>query len=168
MSQLSPPSNLLLACLAALGLVPALGLPWYAGQHTPGPDDPTGIEAIAAGVARWFSSSGATTTGTEALTTIETILLGVAAATVVLAAAMLITPLRPLVREILPVVPLAAPAIVLLAILDPPGPNSAVEMRWGSLVALALAGVMASASIKGAEMRDPKPAPRRFEGTASF
>jgi hypothetical protein len=158
-SQFTPRTNLLLACLAALGLVPALGLPWYAAAPTGRPDPFAGsIERLAANIGRWFTSSGQTFTGSETLNGGKTALLVLGVVTIALCCMALVPGMRDTARGLLRLVPLAAPVIVLVHLVHQPGSNAQTELRWGILVTLGLAAFMASAAYHGGEIQDHKPA----------
>jgi hypothetical protein len=94
-------------------------------------------------------------TGTQALGTVENGLLGIGAVAIILAAMMFLRPLAPIAREGLRVVPLAAPALVVLQMVDQPG-SVAMELRWGVFTALAAGLLMASAAWHGSTLRAPK------------
>jgi hypothetical protein len=159
-SQFNPLTNLLLACLAAMGLVPALGLPWYATAvpMSQAEVDKGQIELTAENVARWFTSDGQTFTGTETLTGAKTALLVIAAVTIALCVLVLLPQMRSTARGLLRLVPLAAPAIVLVHLFHQPGSNAGTELRWGVFVTLAISVLMASAAYQGGELQDRKPA----------
>ena len=151
MHQLTPRTNLLLACLTAIATAAALRLPWFAAATPPSdPDGGASIEDMSAAVARWFSEGGMT--GEQMLTTSQTLLVNIALATVVLSGLFLVPVLRPWVRDVLRVVPLVAPFVVLLALLNPPGANASIEPRWGIFATLALTGLMASSAWNAAAM----------------
>lgn len=166
MSQFSPMTNLLLACLCALGLSPALGLPWYANAVQVKPTATKGsLELLADGMGRWFSSGGDTFSGTETLTGAKTALLVIGGVTLILCLVAMLPPLRGVARTGLRSVPLAAPAIVIVHLFNQPGSNAGTELRWGIFVTLLLSGFMASAAYQGAEIQDRKPAPKPYTPT---
>lgn len=168
MRQFSPPTNLLLTCLAAIGLVVSLGLPWYgAAQGISDSPQDVGtiagpIEGAAALVARWFSASDGAI-GSEILgSTTQNGLIGLALASILLSAAMVVPALRRLAREGLHVIPLAAPAFVVLNMVDQPGAGG-MELRPGILIALAAGLMMASAAWHGASLRGARKAPAAYQ-----
>jgi hypothetical protein len=151
MHQLTHRTNLLLACLTAIATAAALRLPWFAAATPPSdPDGGASIEDMSAAVGRWFSEGGMS--GEQMLTTSQTLLVNVALATVVLSGLFLVPVLRPWVRDVLRVVPLVAPFVVLLALLNPPGANASIEPRWGIFATLALTALMASSAWNAAGM----------------
>jgi hypothetical protein len=151
MRQLTPPTNLLLTLLSAAALTLALGLAWYAPVPLPAPGaDPETVEGTGATIARWFGETGAIVTGADSLKTAETVLLALAGATAGLAFLMVLPPLRRFVRELLRIVPLAAPVVVVVQMVDPP---AGMEIRWGVFAALAAAVLMANSAFHGAELR---------------
>jgi hypothetical protein len=148
MRQLSPHSNLMLACLAAVGLVSSLGLPWYATAETADGLGP--MEAIGARLLRTFTSEGVITTGTDTLGGSRTLLLVIAAAVIVLSAAMAVPALRAVFRDVLRAVGFGAPVLVLATAVRS---SAGLELRWGLVVSVAIALVMASAAWHGAAAR---------------
>lgn len=159
MRQLTPVTNLLLAVVLSAALVLTLGLPWYAQRKPPKIDDPEGIEGTAAAVARWFGDAGPKLTGAEALPTVKVLLMGLAAATAVLALLVLAGPLRSLLESVLKAVPMVAPLVVLVQILDAP---AGMELRWGVFAALAASLLLANSAFHGAGMRVAKPRPAPY------
>lgn len=156
-SQFSPPTALVLACLAALGMVPVLGLPWYGLASGERPKANKGdVELQAEAVLRWFQNPGTSYTGAATLNGAETALVGIAGVTILLAALFLIPTIRASLRTPLALIPLAAPVIVLYHLIDTPGDNETTEPRWGIFVALALTLFMARAAYRGAEMGEKR------------
>jgi hypothetical protein len=160
MRQLSPLTNLMLAVLASVGVVVTLGLPWYATDSVLPNDPATGIESAAAAIARWFTSDGATISGTEALQKAESGLLLVCGMTALLSMLVLAGPIRNYLRGPLKLVALSAPVIVTIHLFHQPVGE---ELRWGTFVALAASLLLANAAYHGAEIRDPRPAPLPYQ-----
>jgi hypothetical protein len=159
MRQLSPATNLLLACLSALGLVAALGLPWYAPAAVIDPAVAAGqgsVEEFGARLARTFTSTGETWTGTEALGTGRTLLLLAAGAVVFLCLLMIVPFLRSAVRDVLRAAALVAPLTVVYLAFDTPGASHAQEIRWGLLVGVAASAFMATSAWHGSSIRVPR------------
>jgi hypothetical protein len=164
---LSPLINILLTCLLAGALTPALDTPWFAPAVDSNDGHQGQVELMGEALGRWFTGSGATRTGTEALGGLETALLAVVAASALLALAMLIPPLRSSLRGSVKLVPLAAPLIVLIGIVVEAGP-AGVEPRRGAFVALALTVFLVSAAQQAAEMREKKkPVPKPYSPGAA-
>jgi hypothetical protein len=161
----SPLINILLTCAAALAVVPVLGMPWFAGAVDSNDGHQGSVELMGEAIGRWFSAAGSTTTGADALTSLETALLALAAATAVLALGMLVAPLRTTLRGLVKLLPLAAPAVVLAAMLTESA-TADVEPRYGAFVALALTVFMASAAQQAGEMREPKTVAKPYEAGA--
>lgn len=162
MRQLTPLSNVLLALAAAVALAASLRLPWYAPPEATGAgaeEEIWAIEGVFAAIGRWFTSDGPPVAGQQALVAGELALLAAAGATAVLALLMLVSALRGAVRDLFRLLPLAAPVIVFVQIVNPPGD---MELRWGVFVALAVALFMANSAVHGSELRDPKPAPKPY------
>jgi hypothetical protein len=163
MRQLSPLTNLLLACLSALGLVAALGLPWYApAQALTDPalglsDEQGPMEQFADRFARTFTSGGDTLTGSDAVGTSRELLVIVAVAVMVLSAAMLVPALRAIGRDVLRAVALVAPLALIYLAFDTPGASTALEIRWGLVVGVLVSAFMASSAWHGAGIRVRRP-----------
>lgn len=151
----SPLINILLTCVAAAATLPVLAMPWFAGAIDTNESGNQGqVELMGEAIGRWFTSQGLTSTGAEVLTSLETALLAVAGVTAFLALLMLIPPLRSTLRGLVKLVPLAAPIIVLAAILVE-SRHAEVEPRYGAFVGLALSVFLASAAQQAGEMREP-------------
>jgi hypothetical protein len=158
MRQLSPLTNLALACLSAVGLVASLALPWFAPAQ-PDPADIGSIEAVGLRIGRVFSSGDSVTSGTDAVGAHRSLLLIAAAAVIVLCVAMLLPALRSVLRDPTRVVALAAPGLTLFLA----GESArGAELRWGVVVSVAVALFVASCAWHGsaARARRPVPAPR--------
>ena len=131
-------THVLLALAAAAGLVATLGRPWYAPPPPPA-DQEVGIGDINGplngffdGLERWVTDPvGAT--GWEALDHVGLALAAMAGVAALGALACLIPPLQALGRDLLRYGSLAAFAIVAWKLLDPPGSNTAFELRNGAL-----------------------------------
>ena len=155
MRGLSPLFNILLTCLAAGAMVPALTLPWFGGAVDSNDGNQGQVELMGEAIGRWFSDSGTTATGGAVLGGIESAILGVALVTALLALLMLVPPMRATLRGTVKLVPLAAPVVVLAAILlEARAAN--VEPRYGAFVALALAIFLVCAAQQAGEMREKK------------
>jgi hypothetical protein len=157
MHQASPVTNLVLAVLAAAGLLPVLNLPFFAHAQK---YDSEGVERNGEQIYRWFTTPADPITGVEAMTTSRQILLGIVVATVALCLLMAIGPLRRFVRDALKIVPIAAAVLVAAKLFDQPQGN--IEVRWGLFAAIALAAFMASSAFHGSKLPDPKPAPKPY------
>jgi hypothetical protein len=172
MRQLSPLTNLLLACLSALGLVAALGLPWYApglaaSDPSAGLSDGQGpMEQFAERLARTFTD-GSAMTGADALGASRTLLSLVAFAVIVLSLAMLVPAVRPYARDVLRTIAIVAPISVVYLAFDTPGAAAHLEIRWGLLVGVAAAAFMATSAWHGSSIRvKRRPAPARSGAAA--
>jgi hypothetical protein len=142
MRQLTHRTNLFLACVTAIVAVAVLRLPWFAAATPPtDPDGGASIEDMSAAIGRWFTEGG--WSGEQMLTTSQSLLVNIAIATIVLSGLFLVPALRPWVRDVMRIVPLAAPCVVALALFNPPGANADIEPRWGLFVALAVTILMA-------------------------
>ena len=155
MRGLSPLFNILLTCLAAGAMVPVLAMPWFAGAIDSNDGNQGQVELMGEAIGRWFTDTGMTSTGAAVLGGMESAILGVALLTALLALLMLVPPMRASLRGLVKLLPLAAPVVVLVAILIEAGP-AGVEPRYGAFVALALTVFMASAAQQAGEMREKK------------
>jgi hypothetical protein len=132
----------LIALAAAAGVIAALGRPWYAPappliEEEKSVGDIHGpIDRMADTVSRWASESTGTT-GWDALGSWGTALAVLAALAGVGAIGCLVPTLQGVAREALRYGGLACLAIAIWKLLDSPGANDAVELRYGAFVAVA-------------------------------
>ena len=153
-------TNAVLAVAAAVGVIAALGRPWYAGA--PGPiEEASGIRTLQGptdgafqGATRWFSE-GAGITGWDALGVWGTVLAALALLTAAGALACLVPALQGAAREVLRYGALACVAVVVWKLVDQPGPNDALELRFGAFVAAgaALLAVSSGGAVAGAPLQ---------------
>jgi hypothetical protein len=160
--QLTPLTNLVLACLCAVGLVGSLELPWYAlPDPAKGPsaqaiaDGQGPMEAFGKGVVRTFTSDGVTSSGTDVLGGQRTLLLIAAVAVMLLCIATLIPALRSGVRDLLRAVALASPILVLFVAIRAPAADG-LEFRWGLVTTVAVTLFMASSAWHASSARSPR------------
>ncbi|MEA2126901.1 MAG: hypothetical protein QOI80_3683 [Solirubrobacteraceae bacterium] len=162
MRQLSPTTNLVLAVLAGLGLLGSLSLDWFATPVT----DPTGtdgpVERAAFQVSHVFGTHAkGAMTGTDALGSGRSVLIGLIAAVALIAIAVTIPSVRKTAEDALRVVALAGPVVVIVLAAMRPGTDLPVSLHYGTLVGLVAALLMASAAWQGASMRAKRAAPAR-------
>jgi hypothetical protein len=138
-------THALLAVAAAVGVISALGQPWYAQTPTAAPADPNAIgdlngpvESLSAGISRWITETSGLR-GWEALGTWGGVLAGMAALTALGALGCLVPAIQGVAREALRYGGLATFGIALWKLIDTPGPNAAMEPRFGAFVATAAA-----------------------------
>jgi hypothetical protein len=153
-------THALLAAVASVGVIVALGQPWYA----PTPRIPEGekeigsihgpVNGLAEGITRWISET-AGTTGWTALGVWGPVLAGLAALTAVGALGCLVPALQGVAREVLRYGALAAFGVALWKLIDTPGPNAAMEPRLGAFVAVgaALIAVSSGSAVAGAPLK---------------
>ena len=142
-------SNILFAIAAAIGLVAALGQPWYGPSPAARKDQavgelPTQMEDFLNGIGRAFTAHGGTT-GWEAFKTADTLIAGLAVATVVLLVLTLVPALQVHVGALARWTSLAVFGVIAVKLIDEPGSNLYAEPRYGLMVAL-LAGAVLVAS----------------------
>jgi hypothetical protein len=168
MRQLSAPTNLLLACLAGLGLLGTLTTPWFGPPHATPKADLTQVavgdgdgpmQHFAQWVGRVFSATGVTYTGNDALAGSKSLLFALVGLLVVLSAAIMVPALRGALRDVLRAVALASPLLIAVLVLRHPGQQH-VELRWGAVAALGLGLFMASCAWHGSEFRAKRTAAR--------
>jgi len=139
---LSFQAHVLLALAAAAGVVAALARPWYApAVSTPMPEDLDGpLYTVSDTVGRWIGDT-AGTTGWDALGPWGTALAAFAAVTGLGAFGCLVPALQGVCRQVLRYASLGCLAIAAWKLLDSPGPNAALEPRYGVFVAALAAAV---------------------------
>jgi hypothetical protein len=138
-------THVLLAVAAAVGVVAALGRPWYAAAPQAADEGELAIGALhgpanglTAGIERWVSETTGTT-GWDALGVWGSVLAALAAVTAASAVACLVPALQGVAREGLRYAGLACVGIAIWKLVDAPGPNAELELRFGAFVAVAAA-----------------------------
>jgi hypothetical protein len=177
-------THVLLAVAAAVGVIAALARPWYAAAPSLETNASAGVgsiqgpvDSLAAGMERWVSSPDGTA-GWDALGVWGTVIAGLAALTAVGALACLVPALQGIARDVLRYGALACAGVVVWKLIDSPGPNAELELRFGAFVAAAAALVafssgsaVASAPLRHRVMRpatySPPPAPSHYETAGS-
>ena len=176
-------THALLAVAAAAGVIAALARPWYAAAP-PAETAAKGVgtiqgpvDGLAAGMERWLSETTGTT-GWDALGIWGTVIAALAAVTAVGAVGCLVPALQGIAREALRYGALACAAVVVWKLVDTPGPNAALELRFGAFVAAgaALVAFSSGAAVASTPLRHrrlapaayvPPSAPPRYETAAS-
>ena len=144
-------SNVLFVIAAAVGLLAALGRPWYARSPVQTAEEArTGdvqgpVEQFFSRLAREFTSEDGTT-GWAAFHTTDTILAVLVAIAVVTALGTLIVGVEQPCREVLRIVTLAMLGIVVVKLANTPDSVGLIERRQGAWIALGVAGIMASSA----------------------
>jgi len=135
-------SNILFAIAAAIGVIAALGRPWY-GRAA----DPTDarMEDLFNGIGRAATERGGTS-GWAALATADKLLAGLALGTVVLLVLTLAPALQRHVQALARWTALATLGVVLVKLVDEPGSNAVSEPRHGILIALGAALVLVAST----------------------
>jgi hypothetical protein len=143
-------THVLLVVAAAVGVVAALSEPWYApAPQAVAPvegavgsfDGP--VEGMAAAIGRWISESTGVS-GWDALGTWAAVLAALAALTALGALGCLVPSLQGVAREVLRYAAIATFGVALWKLIDTPGPNAAMEPRFGAFVATAAALIAAT------------------------
>jgi len=132
-------SNILFAIAAAVGVLAALGRPWYAPAVEG--DKSAQMESLLSGIGRAFTEPGGRT-GWESFTQADKMIAGLAIATVVLLVLAMIPAIQLHVQALARWTALATFGVVLVKLIDEPGANTATEPRYGILLALVAAGVL--------------------------
>jgi hypothetical protein len=162
MRQLTPLTNLMLACLCAVGLVGSLELPWYApvdpgsGPSSQAIRDGQGpMESFVDQFGRTFRSDQTGVSGHDLLAGNRTVVMTLALMVIALCLGMAVPVFRSTVRDVLRAVGLVAPILVLLLAVRAPAAEG-LEFRWGLVVSVAIALFMASAAWHGSSARTPR------------
>ncbi len=137
-------SNILFAIAAAIGVIAALGRPWY-GQAVDGDSDYQ-MENLFSGIGRAFSEQGGTS-GWDSFTQADTLIVGLSLATVTLLVLALVPAVQRHVQALARWTSLATFGVVLVKLFDEPGANAATEPRFGLLVALLASGVLVASAM---------------------
>jgi hypothetical protein len=137
-------THLVLVIAGAAGLVLSLMRPWYAAAPVVdnGIDKPIGdvngpLDGLFAGLRRAFTDSS----GVQGWQALDHWSLAIAAMAALAAAGALLclTPIQSLGRDLLRYGAMAAAGVTFWKLVDTPGPNAALELRYGALVGGAFA-----------------------------
>jgi hypothetical protein len=168
-------THILLAVAAAAAVIASLGRPWYAAPPALTPEEEKAIgelhgpvSQLGDAIGRWASESTGTT-GWEALGTWGTVLAAFAGIAALGALGCLLPATQGVAREALRYGGFACLAIATWKLLDQPGPNDALELRYGAFVAAAasLFLVTSGAPVAAAPLaRRRRPAPAYVPPTA--
>jgi hypothetical protein len=154
-------THALLAVAAAVGVISALGEPWYAQAPRVVQGDPGRIgslngpvEGLSAGISRWVTET-AGVSGWDALGSWGSVLAGAAALTALGALGCLVPAIQGIAREALRYGGLATFGIAVWKLIDTPGPNAALEPRFGAFVATiaALIAVTSGGAVAAAPLQ---------------
>ncbi len=158
MRQVSPATNLLLACLSAVGLLAAFDFPWFA-PPVPVNEDVGAVEQAATQFGAMFGHAEGAMTGHDAFAEAQTLLTAMPAAVVALCLLMAVPVLRDLVREPLRAVAFGTPVVVAYLVVGRPG-EATGTLHWGALAGMAVSLFLTSAVWHGSTLKGPRPAPR--------
>jgi hypothetical protein len=162
-------THALLAVAAAAGVIAALARPWYAAAP-PAENAAKGVgsiqgpvDGLAAGMERWISQS-AGTTGWDALGVWGTVIAALAGVTAVGAILCLVPALQGFAREVLRYAAFACAAVVVWKLVDQPGSNAELELRFGAFVAAgaALVAFSSGSAVASTPLRHRRTAPARY------
>jgi hypothetical protein len=163
-------THALLALAAAVGVIAALGRPWYAAAPKPVVDDLESfgklhgpVDGLTNGIARWFSeTTGAT--GWDSLGTVGTAIAVMAALTAFGSLGCLVPPIQGVAREALRYSSLACFALVLWKLIDTPGANQLLEPRYGAFMAVgaALIALTSGTAVASAPLTRSRSVPTAF------
>jgi hypothetical protein len=154
-------THALLTIAAAVGVISALGQPWYAQAPQAAQADPNAIgslhgpvESLSGGIERWVTETSGLS-GWDALGTWGGLLAGLAGLTALGALGCLIPALQGVAREALRYGGLATFGIAVWKLIDTPGPNAAMEPRFGAFVATiaALVAVTSGSAVAAAPLQ---------------
>jgi hypothetical protein len=167
-------THVLVAVGAAVGVIAALARPWYAPAPAPLEDKSavgtlTGpVDGISAGLERMISQTGGIT-GWDALGVWGTVVAALAAVTAVAALACLVPAVQGVAREALRYGALACLGIVVWKLVDSPGANTDLELRFGAIVsaAAALIAFSSGSAVASAPLRR-RSAPAAYTPPAAY
>jgi hypothetical protein len=163
-------THVLLALAAAVGVVAALGRPWYAPAPRPVEEDLDTIgklhgpvDGLAQAMERWVTET-AGTTGWDALGIWATVLAAAAALAAAGALGCLVPALQGAAREGLRYGGLTCAGVALWKLVDTPGPNEVLEPRFGAFLAVAAALVVftSGSAAAAAPLQRRRAAPVRY------
>jgi hypothetical protein len=161
-------THVLLAVAAAVGVIAALGRPWYAQAPVPVEQADPGVgtlqgpaDGLRQGVERWITENSGTS-GWDALGVWGTVLAGLAALTAVSALACMLPAVQGVAGGLLRYASLACVAVALWKVIDQPGANDALELRFGAFVAAgaAILALSSGGAVAAAPMRRQRPVAR--------
>jgi hypothetical protein len=163
-------THALLAFAAAVGVIAALGRPWYAPAPAPVDDELKSIGDLQGPIDRLgdavgrLASESTGTTGWDALGTWATVLAVLASLAGLGALGCLVPSLQGVAREALRYGGLACLGVAIWKLIDSPGPNEALELRYGAFVAAAAALIMVTSGspVAGAPMQRRRAAPAPY------
>jgi hypothetical protein len=138
-------THLLLVLAGAAGLIASLGRPWYAAAPGPNPDG--SLQSLADAMQRWITSTGGDT-GWHALGDWATALAGLSALSVACALGCTLPAVANISREPLRYATFAAFGIASWKLVDSPGPNQALEIRFGAIIGV-VSALMLAVSAQG-------------------
>ncbi|HZB77610.1 MAG TPA: hypothetical protein VE526_15370 [Solirubrobacteraceae bacterium] len=151
-------SNVLFAIAAAIGVIAALAHPWYAPAVKG--DEDAQMESLFAGIGRAFTEPDGRT-GWDAFAQADSLIAGLAVATVVLLLLAMVPLVQTHVQALARWTSLATFVVVVVKLIDEPGSNAAVEPRYGLLVALLAAGVLVASAMTVASAPSRRKTPVR-------
>jgi len=158
-------THVLLAVAAAVGVIASLGEPWYAPAPRVQADTASvgslhgPVEGLSAGVSRWVTETSGIN-GWDGLGSWGTALAGFAALTALGSLGCLVPALQGVAREALRYGSLATFGLAVWKLIDTPGPNTAMEPRFGAFVATiaALIVVTSGGAVASAPLQRRRPA----------
>ena len=168
-------THILLVVAAAVGVIGALARPWYAAAPPPPLPEAAGagsmqgpVDGLAAGIDRWLSQTTGTP-GWDALGVWGTVIAALAAATALAAAGCLVPAVQGIARELLRYGALACAGIVVWKLVDTPGPNAELELRFGAFVAAgaALIAFSSGTAVAATPLRHRRTAPGAYTPASS-
>lgn len=167
-------THLLLAVAAAAGVIAALARPWYAAAPPPAAGEAGvgsiqgPVDGVAAGMERWLSQSTGTA-GWDALGVWGIVIAVLAAVTAVAALGCLVPALQGIARELLRYGAVACAGVVVWKLVDTPGPNAELELRFGAFVAAgaALVAFSSGSAVASAPLRHRRTAPAAYVAPAA-
>jgi hypothetical protein len=140
-------THVLLVLAGTVGIIASLGRPWYGRPPAPLGDNSERFDVhgplrgVVDAAGRWVSEAGGTT-GWDALGTSGQVFAGLSLLAAVCALGCMVPALQALVGEPLRYVSFAVFGIAVWRVVDTPGPNEALELRLGALIAIVSATML--------------------------
>jgi hypothetical protein len=135
-------THVMFVVAGAIGVLAALGRPWYAAAPPPPPDNSSAFEvhgplhATLAAMRRWLTD-GAGVTGWDALGTSGEVLATACGIAALCAVLCFVPGLQRAVSEPMRYVSFVVVGVATWRLVDSPGPNDLLELRLGALVGFA-------------------------------
>jgi hypothetical protein len=160
-------THILLVLAGTVGVLASLGRPWYGTPPAPLGDNSERFDVhgplrgLLGGMRRWVTDPNGIT-GWDALGNVGHVLAGVSLVAALCAVGCMVPAIQGMVSQLLRYVSFAAFGIALWRAVDTPGPNDALELRLGAIIAVISATMLwvSAQGVASAPMRRRVPPPR--------